>query len=589
MNNFCWKLINSFLLIVFVAFSSFTSNAQNTVTLECVNTDSTTGTYVQWSAHNCPGGAGDLLTYTVWATDSNGDFVNAGNTSNLNTTINNVNNPAEEVLFYITYECASTAGESEPSDTISNQGIPLVELQKVEVVGGTVGVSWQALDDDNVGGYVICVPNGANVFPIDTISDPTANYYPDPTADPDNQSEAYAVFAIDKCNKFETVNANFHSTVFLQSDVGGCNSVLTLSWTPYQGWDTVNEYIILESGLPIDTVSGIETTYEYLINSSSASLFFTIQAVGNHLDGIVRSNSNQIVIPVAAPNLPANMKLFYASIVSGIDDEVYLEFEYDNASSGVAFNLMRGVVSENDLEVKNIITTPLDPFTDPNAKPNDFSYYYRIKASDLCDVSKETNYARTMLLTHQDNFDQTITLSWNEFELESAVINSYELIRFDEINTDPTVIATFAPGDNMSFTDDVSSTDSADPGFYKYQVKANYNVQTLSMGNMNLDSYSNRREVIKNSQILEIPTAFRPNGINSVFKPEIDFPNPDGYSMTIVNRWGDKVFETTDLEIGWNGLVDGILAPQGVYAYVIKMESFNSRELIRKGTVLLVR
>ena len=39
--------------------------------------------------------------------------------------------------------------------------------------------------------------------------------------------------------------------------------------------------------------------------------------------------------------------------------------------------------------------------------------------------------------------------------------------------------------------------------------------------------------------------------------------------MTIYNRWGEIIFETKDLNKGWNGNSNGIPQPPGIYFYVI--------------------
>lgn len=66
-----------------------------------------------------------------------------------------------------------------------------------------------------------------------------------------------------------------------------------------------------------------------------------------------------------------------------------------------------------------------------------------------------------------------------------------------------------------------------------------------------------------------IPNAFTPNdkGGNEVFKAE-------GYSvanfkMTIYSRWGQKLYETDDINKGWDGTFNGKPCQEGVYVYMI--------------------
>lgn len=92
---------------------------------------------------------------------------------------------------------------------------------------------------------------------------------------------------------------------------------------------------------------------------------------------------------------------------------------------------------------------------------------------------------------------------------------------------------------------------------------------------------------------------------NSVFIPNIFSPNKDGqndrlfvyspennfksFSFAIYNRWGEKVFETNNIEEGWDGVYKKQLAPVGVYIYTLKV-TLNSGGIIKKnGNVTLVR
>ncbi|MEO9532502.1 MAG: gliding motility-associated C-terminal domain-containing protein [Crocinitomicaceae bacterium] len=56
---------------------------------------------------------------------------------------------------------------------------------------------------------------------------------------------------------------------------------------------------------------------------------------------------------------------------------------------------------------------------------------------------------------------------------------------------------------------------------------------------------------------------------NSVFKPVTNYFHPDWYQMYIFNRWGELIFETTDLDQGWDGTYNGVIVQDGVYIWKI--------------------
>jgi gliding motility-associated-like protein len=103
------------------------------------------------------------------------------------------------------------------------------------------------------------------------------------------------------------------------------------------------------------------------------------------------------------------------------------------------------------------------------------------------------------------------------------------------------------------------------------------------------------RELVINDDLLWfIPNAFSPNqdGINELWKPEGSFIDLSDYRLEIYDRWGTRVFYTTDFDKGWNGSVAGseFFAQEGIYNYVIKVTSLTTEEAFElTGFVMVVR
>jgi gliding motility-associated-like protein len=85
------------------------------------------------------------------------------------------------------------------------------------------------------------------------------------------------------------------------------------------------------------------------------------------------------------------------------------------------------------------------------------------------------------------------------------------------------------------------------------------------------------------------PNAFTPNndGRNDLFKL-LQATNVSEYSLTVYNRWGEKIFETNNPLQGWDGTVAGKRAQSGVFAWFSRFKR-NSQEIKMKGTILLIR
>lgn len=86
-----------------------------------------------------------------------------------------------------------------------------------------------------------------------------------------------------------------------------------------------------------------------------------------------------------------------------------------------------------------------------------------------------------------------------------------------------------------------------------------------------------------------IPTVITPNfdGRNDLFEVEfLDILYPDCY-VTIVNRWGDVVFESTGYSEPWNGTHKGEPLPMGTYFYRIELNDADGTVLT--GDISIIR
>lgn len=87
-----------------------------------------------------------------------------------------------------------------------------------------------------------------------------------------------------------------------------------------------------------------------------------------------------------------------------------------------------------------------------------------------------------------------------------------------------------------------------------------------------------------------VPEAFSPNGdlINDTYLPVL--VNVEDYSLAVFNRWGERVFLTTNTNESWNGEYFGKPVPQGNYFYIINFRSSeDKRWYALKGTLAVLR
>ncbi len=97
-------------------------------------------------------------------------------------------------------------------------------------------------------------------------------------------------------------------------------------------------------------------------------------------------------------------------------------------------------------------------------------------------------------------------------------------------------------------------------------------------------------EVTCSKENIFIPNAFTPNGdgINDLFIPRSSIILKS-MKLIIIDRWGNQVFESTDITVGWDGNYKGQPATVDSYGYYFVGECSQGEKITIKGNVSLLR
>jgi len=125
---------------------------------------------------------------------------------------------------------------------------------------------------------------------------------------------------------------------------------------------------------------------------------------------------------------------------------------------------------------------------------------------------------------------------------------------------------------------------------HTYQNEGRY-IVSLKVKSMHGCIDSTQSEIIIQPELsFYVPNVFTPNGdgINDYFQAY--GTNMDDFSMYIFNRWGDLIFESTDINTPWDGKPKDSdkIVPQGVYIYKISFKDLQGRDFMHIGHVTLV-
>jgi gliding motility-associated-like protein len=210
-------------------------------------------------------------------------------------------------------------------------------------------------------------------------------------------------------------------------------------------------------------------------------------------------------------------------------------------------------------------------FTDPDYTAQ---AAYQVSAINVCaQPSPLSNIGKLMLLQGQNQNNQSALLQWTAYEDWSAAsgILRYQL----EVNQNGIFIPV-AETNNRDFTD----AEFIQSG----QYERCYRVTAVQTANPSIQSHSNTA-CVGYEAVIFVPNAFSPNedGLNDVFEPfNIGFKH---YTLKVYNRWGEKIAEGRN----WDGKIQGIPAPVGLYHFQIEGQTGKSENTFLKGEVMLVK
>jgi gliding motility-associated-like protein len=102
--------------------------------------------------------------------------------------------------------------------------------------------------------------------------------------------------------------------------------------------------------------------------------------------------------------------------------------------------------------------------------------------------------------------------------------------------------------------------------------------------------YLNKRKDLFPS-IIWMPNAFTPNndGKNDIYPNNQYKVNGAFYEVKLYNRWGERIVELNSPEFNWDGTINGIPAPEGVYVYTVYYVGCDNKKRYLYGNFTLLR
>jgi gliding motility-associated-like protein len=210
--------------------------------------------------------------------------------------------------------------------------------------------------------------------------------------------------------------------------------------------------------------------------------------------------------------------------------------------------------------------------------------------SHLFDVAGTYNISLTVTSAQGCTSDTTIPNMIEVYPLPEARF-TYNPINASIIN--PLVTFTnYSTGNigNYWFFGDTDSSVLENP-VHPFPNVGSYDVMLVAISDKNCTDTAT--EVVKISDIYTFyaPSAFSPDkdGKNDVFKVFASGIELTNFKLMIYDRWGELIFQSSDIEKGWDGKIDGKVCQMGTYAWIAVFRDYMSNQKTQSGKVTLIR
>ncbi|MCL2042067.1 MAG: gliding motility-associated C-terminal domain-containing protein [Bacteroidales bacterium] len=498
---------------------------------------------------------------------------------------------------------------SDPTASVSNTTQPISYSDHQPVTpsitsiaiqpNGVTDIEWEKSPSTNVTNYIVYRSKTSIGWEeLGRTDSPDILSWSDNQITPESCTETrtYAIAAVDACGETGTnyPDSSKNTLVLYPPEYDVCQREIKLTWQQYESMQT-DRYDVYVSDDDGDTfikyaeVPGDETEYAFT-DFQTERYCFKISAVHERGAGKMPQTITSCHYCVDIRFLEDPEPAFFRRI-SVIDKNIEICFEVDATADALKYQIER---SDDGMDgFYNVIAT-VEPTgaavicavdNDPALRTQQTSYHYILNTVDSCgNVFPAEQTAQSILLTAKEEENHHATLQWNDYDgfrfgLDHYVIHRYVNGEFDHAFSIITNTNSFTDTDLLLFDQSLS---------FAYRVAAvslfgNYQSQSDT-------SFSNIALLKRLKSDIWFPNAFAPAGSNKIFRPiygglgiEVE-----AYELTIFDRYGAAIYQTTEPGGGWDGKINGAIAATGGYGYLLKMKTKNGDRIERRGSVLLV-
>lgn len=123
-------------------------------------------------------------------------------------------------------------------------------------------------------------------------------------------------------------------------------------------------------------------------------------------------------------------------------------------------------------------------------------------------------------------------------------------------------------------------------------VEGRYDVTLIATSELGCVDTMEHELIVYPEVLIYAPNSFTPDGDehNQTWRVFMEGVDIYDFELLIFNRWGEVVWESRDIEVGWDGTYGGKIMPQGTYTWIIRTKDLmNDAKYTYDGHLTLLR
>jgi gliding motility-associated-like protein len=338
-----------------------------------------------------------------------------------------------------------------------------------------------------------------------------------------------------------------------------------LSWSQYPDADGFAGYDLLRDGTIIKTFTSI-SEISYTDKDVQCGSYSEYQIVARIGDVVSTSAPVGVKAEITAPK-----PISEASVSVLGSNVVLITANVPGSGGNGSYNMTIERADAGTTNFKKIITLfNQSEYSDIDVKTNDMSYCYRISYENSCGQKLAASEPICTILLQKN----LTTLSWTEPLPILEGITGYIVSQTGSSGT----ADAFPVQMNTQYTIKLNAQSDLE---YNFQIRA-------ASPDGGFESLSNIINYRRGAGVF-VPDVFTPNGDGQNDVLEAKSAQLQSFNLSILNRWGEVVFHSEDINHSWDGTVNGTNAPVGSYVYKMTFVDDINQTVEKSGTFMLLR